>query len=250
MKASYLGQQTRPEIVYTVNVLAEHQQNPNESDERALERLMRYLRGTWEFGVLYRKNPNIEFPLLFSSDGETIGDMIEVWADANYAEETGRKSRSGHIILFAGAAIDWFSKKQSVVALSSTESEYYSLSEAVRLAKSWRYLFGELMMSPTRATRINEDNQSTIALAHNPKHNARVKHFDVKAHHIRDEILQGSVTLVYCPTEDMIADILTKALPPIQHWKLVDMMGMASLGDLDGILMPAVHDAHYSVVIS
>jgi hypothetical protein len=74
-----------------------------------------------------------------------------------------------------------------------------------------------------------QDNQSTIAIAINPVHHARVKHFEIKTHYIREKIEDEKlVKLVYCPTELMVADILTKALPKAQHYKLCKLMGMRS----------------------
>jgi hypothetical protein len=91
-----------------------------------------------------------------------------------------------------------------------------------------------------------EDNQSTIAIANNPIHHQRVKHLDVKAHFLRDHIEKGDVELVYCPTEDQIADLLTKALPASQHWKLLSLMGMRSESDLDGTAPFSIMKGNYS----
>ena len=70
------------------------------------------------------------------------------------------------------------------------------------------------------------DSQSTIALAHNLEHHARTKHIDIQYHFIRNCVEDGKTSLEYCPTGDMVADGLTKALGPERHKKLVKMMGM------------------------
>jgi len=70
------------------------------------------------------------------------------------------------------------------------------------------------------------DNQSAIALAHNPQHHARTKHIDIQYHFVRNCVEDGTTRLEYCPTEDMLADGLTKALGPERHRKLAKMMGM------------------------
>jgi hypothetical protein len=154
------------------------------------------------------------------------------FSDASFAEETGRKSRSGYVFMIGGAAVSWFCKKQGPVALSSTEAEYYALSEAVKEAVWIRQLFNELGVPLRQPTVINEDNQSTIAIALDPVHHQRTKHIDTRVHFLRQHIKEKRVELVYCPTEDMIADIFTKALPIKQHIKLTGMLGLVSLADV------------------
>jgi hypothetical protein len=68
----------------------------------------------------------------------------------------------------------------------------------------------------------------TIALAHNPEHHARTKHIDIQYHFVRNCVEDGTARLEYCPTEDMVADGLTKALGPERHRKLARMMGMGT----------------------
>src|SRR5437667_187438 len=70
------------------------------------------------------------------------------------------------------------------------------------------------------------DSQSAIALAHNPEHHTRTKHIDIQYHFIRNCVEDGKTSLEYCPTEDMVADGLTKVLGPERHRKLARMMGM------------------------
>ena len=81
--------------------------------------------------------------------------------------------------------------------------------------------------------RIMEDNQGAIALAHNPEYHARIKHIDVQYHFIRECIEMGKVKQVYCPTEEMVADALTKPLARDKHWNLVDKMGLERMEDFN-----------------
>ena len=234
MKLSYLAQQTRPDIAFTVNTLAQYQIEPRECHWKAIVHLLRYIRGTYDLGLYYHRNSS---PMAIFTNSQNIleqNDSPLGYADASYAEESDRKSRSAYVFMFCGAAILWYSKKQSVVALSSTEAEYYALGECVKEALWLRNLLEELSIRIDGPTKIMEDNQSTIAIANNPIHHQRVKHLDVKSHFLRDHITKGDVELVYCPTEVQIADLLTKALPASQHWKLVSLVGMWSEADLDG----------------
>lgn len=82
--------------------------------------------------------------------------------------------------------------------------------------------------------KIHQDNQSTIAIATNPVHHQRVKHMDVRAHFTREHLEKKNIELIYCPTDYMLADIFTKALPAATHRRLMGLMGMRSLADLKG----------------
>ena len=238
MMLAYLAQTTRPDILYTVNRLAGHQQDPRECDWNALYYLMCYLKGAHDLGIRYRQSETAD--VLFATNTVLESGMYpEIYGDSSFAEDDGFKSRSGFVFMMAGGAIFWYSKKQSLVALSSTEAEYYALSETAKEAIWLRNVLSEIGLIMKSPFEIKQDNQSTIAIAVNPIAHARTKHIGVKMHHIRNHISRGDISVAYCPTEDMIADILTKALAAPQHWRLVLMMGMARLSDLD------LHDAFF-----
>ena len=76
-----------------------------------------------------------------------------------------------------------------------------------------RHLLASIRFKQKDATIAYEDNQGTIALTKNPKNHSRTKHIDIKYHFVRGTVEKKDVRLVYCPTEKMVADILTKALP-------------------------------------
>ena len=105
------------------------------------------------------------------------------------------------------AAIDWFSKRQPVVALSTTEAEYVALSAATQEAVWLNRLLSDIKATPQMPVVIKEDNQGTIAVARNPISHNRTKHIDIKFHYIR-ALENGVIDLMYCPTEQMAADIL------------------------------------------
>ena len=128
--------------------------------------------------------------------------------------------------MLGGGAVSWQAKKQTTVALSSTEAEYAALTQAAKEFLWIRQLLTDLRR-PTYVPRILfTDNQGAIALAKNPQYHARTKHIDIQLHFIRQCVNNGQIDLEYCPTEDMIADIMTKALGKEKHGKFVDMMGM------------------------
>jgi hypothetical protein len=235
MKLSYLSHQTRPDLCFAVNTLSQYQTDSREHDWKALIHVMRYLRGTIETGLFYSKTCN---PIATLHTNDDLSD--DKWfsplafADASHAQEVGRKSRSGHVIMMAGAAVSWFSKKQPVVSISSTEAEYYALSEAVKEVLWVRQVFNEIGIPLNDPTIVHQDNRSTIAIAMNPIQHQRVKHMDVRVHFLRDHLNKDDVKLVWCPTGDMVADIFTKALPGSTHAKFSQLLGLRSLSTLRG----------------
>ena len=123
-----------------------------------------------------------------------------------------RHSTTGNLFMMSGAAIAWSSKKQLVVALSTTEAEYVALSAATQEAVWLSRLLSDIKAPPQTPILIKEDNQGTIAIARNPVSHSRTKHIDIKFHYVREALEDGIIDLIYCPTEKMTADILTKPL--------------------------------------
>src|SRR5271163_3702934 len=132
----------------------------------------------------------------------------------------------GYIFYLSGGAISWSSKRQATVALSSTEAEYMALSQATREAIWLRTLLAELNYTQEHATTLFEDNQSAIALTKNPIHHARSKHIDIQHHFIREKIKSNKIEVSYMPTDDMIADALTKLLACTKFIKFANAMGL------------------------
>src|SRR5216117_1819144 len=185
---------------------------PTRTHEKAAKQGLRYLNGTIDEGITYNGN---------------LGMRLEAWSDANWGGEEGRESVSGFVFTMAGGAVTYSSKKQRSVALSTTESEYMALLHALK-EQIWLLRFlKEIGYDIGNQNIIYTDNQGAIALAHNPEHHARTKHVDIQYHFVRNSVEDGTTQLEYCPTEDMVADGLTKALGPERHRRLTKMMGMS-----------------------
>ena len=208
----YLSTKTRPDIAYAVSSVARYCANPTKDHWTAMKRILRYLKGTCNYGLLYRKD----------APAELIG-----YSDADWAGDVGdRKSTSGYIYLLGGAAISWKSSKQSCVALSTTEAEYIALSSASQEAIWLQQLMSDLLNKRVQETTILEDNQSTICLAKNQQVHGKTKHVDIKYHFIRDLVEAERIKLTYCASKDMVADMLTKGLPIKQFEKLRGLAGV------------------------
>jgi len=123
---------------------------------------------------------------------------------------------SGYAFIINSGAVSWSAKHQEIVSLSTTESEYVAATHAAKEVLWLRSLIQQLFNSKLNATTLFCDNQSAIELSKDHQYHARTKHIDIRYHFIRWIIEQGSIKLIYCPTEDMLADALTKALPSVK----------------------------------
>jgi len=133
--------------------------------------------------------------------------------------------------MMAGGPISWSSRKQPITAMSTTEAEYVAAAEAAKHAVWIRhFLFAirkghrgptNLTFMGKEPTQLGIDNQGALALASNPVNHFRSKHINVRYHAIRDFIEQGEIKAVYVPTDQMVADGLTKAARPDLMKRLV-----------------------------
>ena len=213
-KVMYAMTSTRPDIAFAVSRLTRHFQTPTKGAQEGLGRLLSYLRDTTSLGPKYE-----------GSNWEPVG-----YVDASFApQEDGRRSQTGWVVLMCGAPVSWSSKRQGHVTTSTAEAEYVALCEMTKEIVWMRGLLLELGFAVKEPTVINEDNQAAVALAKNPVHHQRSKHIDVAYHFTRERVERGEVEVRYCPTERMLADGLTKALPREKHVKLCEGMGLCAL---------------------
>ena len=112
------------------------------------------------------------------------------------------------------------------MALSSAEAEYIALSAAYQEAVWLRQLYNGLGGWSSSSTSLQTDSQSAMAMSENPRFHGRAKHIEIKYHYIRDRVQTGEVKLQYCPTTEMVADVLTKALSSDKHVKFARMMNV------------------------
>ena len=209
----YLMITTRPDIAYAIGKLSQHNQNPRVHDWISAKRVLRYVNGTRNLGILYDHSK----PL-----------TIEGYSDADWGGcKTSRKSTSGNIFLVAGGAISWRSKKQTCVATSTCEAEYIASCLAAKESIWLARLFCNLqnLKSPPRVS-IKIDNGGAIDTANNTSINQRNKHIDLQYHFVRDTVQSNQICLEYCPSTDQLADSLTKPLDRILFEKFRYMQGV------------------------
>ena len=126
----------------------------------------------------------------------------------------------------AGAAVSWSLKKQPSIALSSTEGEYMAILHATKEAIWIQQFLRDIRFPLPDPSTILVDNQGAIALATNPTFHARTKHIGVRHHFIRDRVECRDIILNYVPTDDQVADILTKALAYDKFSRFRSSMGL------------------------
>jgi len=141
-----------------------------------------------------------------------------------------RKSVGGSVFLFNGGAISWSSKRQTLIILSTTEAEYMAMTQAAKEIIWLRVLLEVVgVISHIRQiSQLHRHNQGAFALTRNPEYNAQTKHIDIQYHFVRELLMAQKVYLEYCPSSDMIGDIMTKALPRVTCEKHTTAKGMVN----------------------
>ncbi|XP_014506331.1 uncharacterized protein LOC106766087 [Vigna radiata var. radiata] len=192
---------TRPDICYSVGLISRFMHNPRVSHLNAVKRILRYLKGTYKYGILLTK-------------GEPGGEVrVTTYSNLDWCRDKGdRKSTTGNVFFLEGAPNSWSCTEEPVVALSSCEAEYIAACEATCQAAWLDSLMRELKIEVKGKVRLLVDNKSAIDLTKHPTSHGRSKHIETRFHFIREQVSKGKLEVLYCRSEDQIVDILTKAL--------------------------------------
>ena len=207
---------TRPDISFAVGMLGRYQSNPGLDHWKAAKKVLRYLQGTKEYMLTYRRSDHLE----------VIG-----YSDSDYAGYVDtRKSTCGYLYLLAGGAISWKSVKQSVIATSTMEAEFVACLEAMVQAKWLRnFILGlGIVDSIARPLKIYCDNSAAVFFSKNDKYSKGAKHMELKYFVVKEEVQKQRVSIEHISTNLMIADPLTKGLPPKTFTGYVERMGLMS----------------------
>ena len=205
-KLLYASSCTRPDITAAISHLSRFMSKPQVRHWDQAKRVLRYLKGTTHYALRHSADASLA-PVFYQ--------------DASYADEDGALSRTGFLVMMAGAAVNWGSQRQHSVALSTVEAEYMALCAATQEAMFVRQLLADLGQQQSEPSVMMDDNQGCIALSKNTMTTKRSKHINVRYHYCREKVAAGDILVVYCPTADMLADVLTKPLPRDRHVKLV-----------------------------
>jgi hypothetical protein len=204
---------TRPDVMFPAGNISQFMENPTDEHWRAVIHIIRYLNTTKDYWLVM--------------GGE--GDIGIGFVDADWASQLDRHSISGYSFHIGQGTVTWSSKRQSIVALSTTESEYIAGVHAAKEAEWLRQLFEELRVERNGPMILRCDNQSAIALCKDGKFHARTKHMDIRYHYIREQVVNKKLKVIYIPSNTNPADVMTKALPRKSHEVHTSKLGLKEI---------------------
>ncbi|GMI87432.1 hypothetical protein HRI_002412500 [Hibiscus trionum] len=211
---------TRPDIAYAVNRVAQYMQTPTVSHWKAVKRVLRYLKGTLEFGLW--------FPVQVSTHSALVAFSDADWG----SDEDDRRSISGYCVYYGNHLLSWSSKKQRSVSRSTAEAEYRSLADATSEVMWVRNVLVDMHVALAELPKIWCDNTSTIAMAANPVMHAKTKHVDLDLHFVRERVLGCMLQVGYVPANSQVADVMTKPLNATQFEFFRTKLNVVSIEDL------------------
>jgi hypothetical protein len=211
----YLMVATRLDIAFAVSLLARFVENPRTTHMKALKRVYKYVQATKHYQLV-----------LGGKEAVLTG-----YTDADWASQPDRYSISGFTFSIGMGSFSWSSKKQNLIATSTSESEFTALAHAIKELLWITKLLFEIPKSITHYERGNVleikcDNKAAIILAKDPSYHARTKHFDVSLMFIRHHITAGEIIVQHCKSEDNVADIFTKPLAVTKFEKFRTLLGV------------------------
>ncbi|KAL0553407.1 hypothetical protein IC582_007302 [Cucumis melo] len=205
---------TRPDILNVLSILSCFMHCASELHLKAAKRVIRYVKGTSDFGVKFTRGK--KFKLIGFSNSDWGGSIDDI------------RSTLGYCFTLSSGVFSWSSKKQEIVAQSTAEAEFITATATANQALWLRKILLDLDLEQKKSTEILVDNKATIAISHNPVFYKKTKHFNIKLFFLREVQKSGEVILVYCKTEDQVADILTKPLPTCKFEFLRSKLGVCN----------------------
>ncbi|KAD2804168.1 hypothetical protein E3N88_37545 [Mikania micrantha] len=211
---------TRPDVSYALSMTSRYQQNPGDAHWIAVKNILKYLKRTKDMFLIYG-----------GIDEELC---VKCYTDASFqTDRDDSRSQTGFVFTLKGGAITWKSSKQTVVAQSTTESEYIAASDAAKEAAWMKKFIADLGVVPSIARPIEVmcDNSGAIAQAKEPRSHHSTKHILRKFHYIREILERGDITINKVHTDHNLADPFTKPMPQAKHEEHARNIGLRFASD-------------------
>jgi len=205
---------TRPDLAFVTGMLGRYQSNPGIMHWKAIKKVLRYLQGTKGLMLTYKKSDTLE---------------IKGYSDSDFAGCVDtKKSTSGYIFTLAKGAISWKSSKQTITASSTMYAEFIACYEATGQAMWLKKFVPGLRVvdSIEKPLKLYCDNEPAVFYSHNNKSSGAAKHIDIKFYVVKEKIQDQTISLEHISTKQMLADPLTKGLPPSVFREHVTGMGL------------------------
>lgn len=209
----------RPDMMFAISLLSIYMEKPTQLHLQLAKRVLRYLQGTTEYGIFYKKGGNEG--LIAYTDSYYSGDLDD------------RKSTSGYVFIFGSGAVSWSSKKQPIASLSTTEAEFIVTAACACQAIWLKRVLKTLDQTQQEKNTIYCDSSSAIKLSRNPVMHGRSKHIDVRFHFLRQLVQTDMIELVHCNTLEQIADVMTKPLKLDDFVKMRTMLGVCAENNIN-----------------
>jgi hypothetical protein len=209
---------TRADICFAVGVLSRFSSNPSSEHLTAVKRVVRYIKPTINYGIVFGTKVDSSDKLLGYGDSDWAGDPGTA------------RSTSGYLFTVFGGGVSWRSVLQKTVAQSSTEGEYLAMGQTVREALWIQELMQSLrLLGANEPVIVFSDSKGALDLSKTTKHHDRTKHINVRHHFLRQHIEDGRIRFIHTPTEFMLADAMTKPLGKEKLAACRDGMGIVEL---------------------
>lgn len=227
---------SRPDLAYAVGYLCRFISNPTVEHEKQVKRVFRYIAGTLDHGLIYKKSSASIFKIYSmdvpSGEAPQNGEAqngLTLYADADFGNEMHQqKSISGVMMFMGDNLVHWISRRQNRIAHSTCEAEVLSIQEAVFDAEYLKSLltelgYGCLLDEPIR---LYNDNQGAVMTIANGGKFGTNRHYKARVNAVREADRKKLISLKHLPGDDMRADLLTKALSPERLTLLLKMCGV------------------------
>ena len=215
---------TRPDVAFAASKLAEFLRNSSPYHTEQAHRVLRYLHHTKNYAIVFNGQADKPEHVFLGS------------SDASFADDVNtRQSSNGYCFRLFNGLIDWKASKQKTVTTSFTEAELLAMSITANTKMWWDRFFQELQLNVGGTTYIECDNRQTIRAFTKPgaQITTKLRHVDIHRHWLRQEVQKGTIQIEWTATTKILADGLTKILPPQRHQEFIKLIDLEPI-DLTG----------------